>query len=1232
MSVFEADDCYQPSEREFLQPKLYNTFNQNNNKNDKDAAFKSKKVNPPPIRPDLKYINAEDEDQMEIYGFMPNTFKTFLTWTIIIFTFGILRLIFHWKPHWMLYCTHNQCSLEKAKKVLLIDHFMQKFTENVMHTMNDQLIYHQIGSTNSSSSSSGCSVIPKSNGQFEMVDSIIYFENKKVRYVWDNDSKEFYKVRGLDKDIKCTYFYNQKGLTALEQKQRRKIYGMNEIEVTVQTITQILFQEVLEPFYIFQVFSLIVWTCDSYYYYATCIVVMSALSLTSSVIQTRRNQKQLHDTVQGTDTVNVCRAKEDCYEKIESTQLVPGDIIEVPSFGCTMQCDAVLISGNVIVNESMLTGESVPVTKTPLPSTSLQMTYNAKEHAKHTLFCGTKVIQTRYYNNVKVRAVVIRIGYQTAKGELVRSIMFPKPVDFKLNRHIHKFVGFLAMMALVGFIYTVVLKTQRGVNWQSIVIKALDLITIVIPPALPAAMTIGVVFAQSRLRESEIFCISPRSINISGCINCVCFDKTGTLTEDDLSFSEIVPINNSLNQFGKPITDLVNDLECGPLLISLASCHSLTLIEGKMIGDPLDQKMFEATGWVLEEPEVNDSSKYDLLAPSVVRPKIDYENKEVGIIRQFPFSSSLQRMSVVVRQINGTRFELYAKGSPEMIASLCDPTTLPSDYTTTLQEYTEKGYRVLGLAYRPLTSLNYHKMQRASREDLEKNLTFLGLLVMGNMLKSETTDVIETLIRANIRTVMVTGDNMLTALSVARECSMIQPWHKVILLEIDPETVNADCPKLHWKFANAAHISDSVNYKLSALNEREKTHVAVSGKTFHILREHYPDVLKRVAVRGTVFARMSPEQKQFLIELLQEIGYYVGMCGDGANDCGALKAAHAGVSLSETEASVASPFTSKRPNISCIPTLIREGRASIVTAFGILKYMACYSLTQFISVIILYTFYSNLTDKEFLYIDLFLITLFVMLFGRNRAFKRLDRDPPPSSLIGLTPLASIVLQIILVTIMQVLSIIIVKQEPWYQPHVTNNNDDDLASHDNYALFASSVFQYITLAVVFSKGKPYRQPLYTNQLFLLSLIVMTILTVVLVVYPPAFIANFFELYMKHVTLEFRITMILLALAHFILAIFLEVIVVDYFLFKKSSHWFKSLNKSSESSSLYKTLDKETNKNTLWLPPYSFEKTIEKTDSNGMISSKDSLNTEKSTQSNTNLLQNGDHHFHGSYLQV
>ena len=116
------------------------------------------------------------------------------------------------------------------------------------------------------------------------------------------------------------------------------------------------------------------------------------------------------------------------------------------------------------------------------------------------------------------------------------------------------------------------------------------------------------------------------------------------------------------------------------------------------------------------------------------------------------------------------------------------------------------------------------------------------------------------------------------------------------------------------------------------------------------------------------------------------------------------------------------------------------------------------------------------------------------LVGRNKAFKTLNRKPPPSSLIGLTPLSSIVLQIALVLIMQVLAIVIVQLQSWYQPHVTEDQGD-LASHDNYALFASSVFQYITLAVVFSKGKPYRQPLYTNRKFFNPLSIICSLTII-----------------------------------------------------------------------------------------------------------------------------------------
>ncbi|RWS13255.1 cation-transporting ATPase 13A3-like protein [Dinothrombium tinctorium] len=1049
-----------------------------------------------------------------------------------------------------------------------------------------------------------------SNGNFKATNSIKFFENKKVRYLWDSDTSTFSKLTGLDNDIPCSYFHQQSGLNEEEQLQRltccliytlkfliypflflffrRILFGNNSIIVEVQSIVEILFNEVLGPFYMFQVFSIILWCFEDYIYYATCIVIMSVISLVTSVIQIRRNQKQLHDTVQDIDSVSVCRGG-DVYEEIESTKLVPGDVILLPQCGNIMQCDAVLITGNAIVNESMLTGESVPITKTPLPYNCNYETYSSKEHSKHTLFCGTKVIQTRFYGGSRVKAVVIRTGFLTSKGELVRSIMFPKPVDFKFNRHIYKFIQCLAVLAAIGFTYTVILKTKRKVPASDILLKALDLITIVIPPALPAAMSIGVVYAQSRLRSSNIYCISPRSINISGCINCVCFDKTGTLTEDDLSFVEAVPIDTTSMNFDLPIRN-PSTVAIGPLTTCLATCHSLTLIDGNIIGDPLDQKMFSATDWVLEEPEVSDANKFDLLFPTIVKPKHtnESENEEyqVGVLRQFTFSSHLQRMSVVTRVLNGPHFILYAKGSPEMISSLCIPETLPHNFSEVLMEYTQKGYRVLALGYRPLAHMSYVKVQKSSREELESNLTFIGLLVMGNMLKPETTHVIKCLSAANTRSVMVTGDNMLTALSVARDCSMIQTHDRVVLVEADVD--DYEIPRISWKFSNSADRIFNCKEDFMSINVDDNVgdlHVAITGKTFRVLKDHYPKLLEKVAIKGTVFARMAPDQKQQLVELLQQLGYYVGMCGDGANDCGALKAAHAGVSLSEAEASVASPFTSKTANISCIPILIREGRASLVTAFGILKYMASYSLTQFLSVILLYTMYTNLTDMQFLYEDLFLISLFFVLFGKTEAYEQLTKHPPPSSLIGITPLSSMLLQFLLIAAFQVLSLVYLWSQKWYKPHPPGNIDDaDLKCHDNYAIFSISAMQYITLAVVFSKGIPYRKPMYTNYPFLISILFTFAFTLYIIVYPHPWLAQKLELELTNVDLLFRVVIASMTILNFLFSLITESFIVDYLIFKKlrSTQWFRSMSRSYKP---YKKILSECKNGTSWLPPCS-----------------------------------------------
>lgn len=127
------------------------------------------------------------------------------------------------------------------------------------------------------------------------------------------------------------------------------------------------------------------------------------------------------------------------------------------------------------------------------------------------------------------------------------------------------------------------------------------------PPALPATLTIGTTFAIERLRKKGIFCISPNRVNIGGKINVICFDKTGTLTEDGLDVLGVRTIDRQDSRFSEVHSDVSEVPTTGglhgktPLLYALATCHALKLIDGEVIGDPLDIKMFEYTGWTLDE-------------------------------------------------------------------------------------------------------------------------------------------------------------------------------------------------------------------------------------------------------------------------------------------------------------------------------------------------------------------------------------------------------------------------------------------------------------------------------------------------------------------------------------------------------------------------------------------------------------------------------------------------------
>uniref|UniRef100_A0A8C7YDD8 Polyamine-transporting ATPase 13A3 n=1 Tax=Oryzias sinensis TaxID=183150 RepID=A0A8C7YDD8_9TELE len=1067
---------------------------------------------------DLKLLNKGEEEEMELHGYRLCRWRLALVGFGVLCTGGFLLLLLYWMPEWCVKSTCTRTTARDAEVVLL------RSTVRSNIYVRFRLMLCQL--------------------------FIRYFTFHSTKYYWNHELQNFQVLMKL-------------------------FFGVNEIAVKVPSVFKLLIKEVLNPFYIFQLFSVILWSADEYYYYAVAIVFMSVVSIATSLYTIKKQYIMLHDmvTAHSIVRVSVCRTNKD-IEEILSTDLVPGDVMVIPNNGTIMPCDAVLVSGTCIVNESMLTGESVPVTKTNLPNSvegEGDDAYNTEEHKRHTLFCGTNVIQTRFYTDELVKAVVVRTGFSTAKGQLVRSILYPKPTDFKLYRDAYLFLLCLVAVAGIGFIYSIVLSIINKVPAKTIIIESLDIITITVPPALPAAMTAGIVYAQRRLKQSGIFCISPQRINICGQINLFCFDKTGTLTEDGLDLWGVQRVENSSFHLSEENAYKEN-LVKSQFVACMATCHSLTKIEGQLSGDPLDLKMFEATGWILEEATEEETSLHNRIMPTVVRPPkqllppepassserdmVHTSAYEIGIVRQFPFSSALQRMSVVARLLGEKRMDAYMKGAPEVVASLCKNETVPEDFAEVLEDYTKQGFRVIALAHRRLESkLSWHKVQNISRDHIETNMEFLGLIIMQNKLKNETPGILQDLHRANIRTVMVTGDNMLTAISVARDCGMIPPDDTVIIADAHPPQYGQPA-RITWRY----DVCDADEPK-----SKEQYHFAMNGKSFATILEHFPDMLQKLVLRGTVFARMAPDQKTQLIEALQGVDYYVGMCGDGANDCGALKRAHGGISLSELEASVASPFTSRTPNISCVPNLIREGRAALITSFCVFKFMALYSIIQYISVTLLYSILSNLGDLQFLFIDIAIILIIVFTMSLNPAWKDLVPRRPPSGLISGPLLFSVLTQILICLGFQIITFVWVQKQAWYtvwkpftdvcnhssQLNVSELNNTELDEHniqnfENTSLFYVSSFQYLIVAVVFSKGKPFRQPSYKNWPFVLSTVGLYIFLLFILFHPVESIDETLEIVC--VPFEWRVKLFLIILINAAVSVMVETFILDIVLWK------------------------------------------------------------------------------------
>ncbi|CAH8576479.1 unnamed protein product [Schistosoma turkestanicum] len=1000
----------------------------------------------------------------EIEGYKFSYIRYFCVIIGCILSGGLLRLLFHWFPHWLLWCTHKTCELSEASKVKIKD-ISGIYIHKVQYPVQE-----------------------KSRPQYDGTSTDTFLENqtkhpyiihKKLKYIWNFESENFEILQNWDERA-YDEILNAQPLTTDLIETRRNLYGINKIDVSLTPIIRLVLNGCLTPFHCFQVFSCIIWFCVEYEIYATCIAVFSVTSLIFQVYELRKNERSLKKTVCISSKVSVCRRidGEDDFILVDSTELVPGDLIAIPSSGCLMQCDAVLLMGNCIVNESSLTGESLPITKIPLPNGQYENTpFDFRSCPRHILFSGTSVIQTRGDINKRVLAVVIRTGFMTTKGELVRSIMFPKPMKFKFTQDAYQFLGALCAVALVGLCVSVYLMYWNNKDLYYIILRPLDLVTIVIPPILPVAMSVGIVFAQRRLRNHGIYCINPSVMNVCGVINLTCFDKTGTLTEDGLDLWGVIP--NKDGVLGKPEFE-PSKLGHGPLIECMATCHSLTRIDGVLSGDHMLTSLS-----VARDCEMID--ELDRVVIVTARPPPHPSNY---------FTSDMLNENQPI-SMPDTGFS--TETNPNHIS---DPTDARND-----KNFSDDLINSL---------VQFHYAEDLHRPVTEVATTNIQL--KRNQTKTDNVETSKTSFFKRIKTKFNfsgsrSSSKVLAGLSAQSSGAINNISSENEDNHIDFEKCLSDKLDKHLDTSSSFQHRDTAEnrYALSIrMIDRPDFHLAISGKTWSVIQEHYPWLIPKLVVKGTVFARFSPEQKAQVIEALQSVGYFVSMCGDGANDCGALKVAHAGISLSEAEASIASPFTSKKQNISCVPMLIREGRCALVTSFGTFKFMAGYSLIQSFSTIILFVIGSNLSEWEFLYCDFIIITTLSLTFGYTHAYPYLSAEPPTMRLLSTVTMISLFGQVIIGFIIQATAFILIRFQSWYMPLYSYSNAAEYQNYENAAVFIVSAYQYIILAIAFSKGAPYRKSILTNYAFVLNILVCFVFTLYLTTHPVNWILERLQL--------------------------------------------------------------------------------------------------------------------------
>eukprot|EP00903_Cladosiphon_okamuranus_P009432 g8993.t1 len=530
---------------------------------------------------------------------------------------------------------------------------------------------------------------------------------------------------------------------------------------------------------------------------------------------------------------------------------------------------------------------------------------------------------------------VLRTGFSSSQGKLVRMI----EGSTETVRTDTKDTVLLLLLLLVfavsasGYVLNEGMKDAAKRSKYQLLLHCILIVTSVIPPELPMQMALAVNSSLMALMKMQIFCTEPYRVPMAGKVDVCLFDKTGTLTTDELVAVGVEPPNPSANDGSKntgqgdrsSLMDTLVTMTDAPTaaILVLAGCQSLVLMEGSEAGDPVEAAAMKAIKWEIVPGSSNicrpkgtpakpattagrtATGKVTVAAPAVAATPgvpvvlLGCTIPALEIKTRHHFSSKLQRMSTVARTQGGGAWWVLVKGSPEAIGARLRDGEKPKDYDERAARLAKGGMRVLALAYKHPRSDAEGQQCEESRAVAEGDLRFAGFVAFSCRVRKDTRAVVLQLKEGAHGVAMVTGDAILTALHVANEVGITlrnaskgaQPLPTLILKALDEQ----DGGGFGWTSYDTGMVANP--FRPEHVEILSLSHsLAVTGKVLVAALEAFPSFSKGLQYLK-VFARMTPDEKEQLVLALKDSGRTCMMCGDGANDVGALKQAHVGVAL-----------------------------------------------------------------------------------------------------------------------------------------------------------------------------------------------------------------------------------------------------------------------------------------------------------------------------------------------